>query len=128
MNAIMTDYCGLVCSFQDTSRPQIIVSEVDLEVLKHQPVITKVGSTVRTLTGNDVTLMCSSVGAPPPRVTWTSGEISPVKNGNLTILTATPANSGVYTCTAENVAGSDVQSTALEIIGKLKKSGAFSPS
>ena len=63
------------------------------------------------LVGESVTLECSATGQPQPRVTWTTGDRTPLPadarinttpSGGLFIRDVTQADSGQYTCFASN--------------------------
>lgn len=63
------------------------------------------------LVGESVTLECSATGHPPPRITWTRGDRTPLPedprvsitpSGGLYIQNVAQGDSGEYTCFASN--------------------------
>uniref|UniRef100_H2MDX8 Hemicentin 2 n=1 Tax=Oryzias latipes TaxID=8090 RepID=H2MDX8_ORYLA len=69
--------------------------------------------------GDEIRLVCSASGSPPPRLLWSHGNMFLTNlpfgqnNGILTIGGAVPDDAGNYTCTATNDAGTASQSVAL---------------
>lgn len=95
------------------------------------------GDHIKGHQGQDITLLCNSVGDPSPRVEWkhqsrlihdsnspeteASGDKRKLLlqgNGRLLIQDAQRADSGNYTCTASNVHGSDQIAHVLTVLGK----------
>lgn len=74
--------------------------------------------------GESVTLECSATGHPPPRITWTRGDRTPVPadprvsitpSGGLYIQNVEREDSGEYTCFASNTVDS-IHATAFIIV------------
>ncbi|XP_061624718.1 hemicentin-1 isoform X2 [Phyllopteryx taeniolatus] len=71
--------------------------------------------------GDEIRLVCSASGSPPPLLFWSHGNtflanrprLSLHQNGDLTIKGAIPEDAGNYTCLASNVAGTASQSAVL---------------
>ncbi|XP_055017752.1 hemicentin-1 [Boleophthalmus pectinirostris] len=71
--------------------------------------------------GDDIRLVCSASGSPPPQLFWSHGNIflsnrprlNINKNGVLTIRGALPEDAGNYSCVATNEAGSSSHSVLL---------------
>lgn len=91
-----------------TARPAFVIQPQNTEVL----------------VGESVTLECSATGHPPPQVTWTKGDRTPLPedprvsitpSGGLYIQNVLQADSGEYTCFASNSAGS-IHAAALIIV------------
>ena len=85
------------------------------------------------LVGEGVTLECSATGHPPPQITWTRGDRSPVPtdprvsitpSGGLYIQNVEQEDSGEYTCVASNTVDS-IHATAFIIVqGEARPRGA----
>lgn len=99
----MHDLCFVV-----TARPAFVIQPQNTEVL----------------VGQSVTLECSATGHPPPRITWTKGDRTPLPedprvsitpSGGLYIQNVLQADSGEYTCFASNSADS-IHAAALIIV------------
>ena len=88
------------------------------------------------LVGESVTLECSATGHPPPQITWTRGDRSPVPtdprvsitpSGGLYIQNVEQEDSGEYTCFASNIVDS-IHATAFIIVqGEARPHGAPAP-
>ena len=74
--------------------------------------------------GESVTLECSATGHPPPRITWTRGDRTPVPadprvsvtpSGGLYIQNVVQEDSGEYTCFASNTVDG-IHATAFIIV------------
>ncbi|XP_036069528.1 hemicentin-1 isoform X2 [Oryzias melastigma] len=70
--------------------------------------------------GDEIRLVCSASGSPPPRLLWSHGNMFltnrprfGLNDGVLTIRGALPGDAGNYTCSATNDAGTASQSVAL---------------
>ncbi|XP_039476218.1 hemicentin-1 [Oreochromis aureus] len=71
--------------------------------------------------GDEIRLVCSASGSPPPRLFWSQGNVfltnrprfSLNQHGVLTIKGALPEDAGNYTCLASNEAGTASQSVSL---------------
>uniref|UniRef100_I3JXY4 Hemicentin 2 n=1 Tax=Oreochromis niloticus TaxID=8128 RepID=I3JXY4_ORENI len=62
--------------------------------------------------GDEIRLVCSASGSPPPRLFWSQGNVLN-QHGVLTIKGALPEDAGNYTCLASNEAGTASQSVSL---------------
>ena len=90
------------------------------------PLTTTVGTNVTALTETKITIQCLTSGEPKPNVTWskdgqkiTEGSKYAVqKDGSLLIREAGKQDSGLYTCTSENIVGNDSASTVIQVVGK----------
>ena len=88
--------------------PDIVDSDIpDLA----EPVFTK--ETIRTIkersvaVGESVTLLCSAIGLPEPQLSWyKNNELYRDSGSSLVIPSASMADTGVYTCSAQNMVGS----------------------
>ena len=88
------------------------------------------------LVGESVTLECSATGHPPPQITWTRGDRSPVPtdprvsitpSGGLYIQNVEQEDSGEYACFASNTVDS-IHATAFIIVqGEAGPRGAPPP-
>ena len=94
--------------FVVTARPAFVIQPQNTEVL----------------VGESVTLECSATGHPPPRITWTKGDRTPLPedprvsitpSGGLFIQNVLQDDSGEYTCFASNSVES-IHATALIIV------------
>lgn len=94
--------------FVVTARPAFVIQPQNTEVL----------------VGESVTLECSATGHPPPRITWTRGDRTPLPedprvsitpSGGLYIQNVLQGDSGEYTCFASNSVES-IHATALIIV------------
>lgn len=94
--------------FVVTARPAFVIQPQNTEVL----------------VGESVTLECSATGHPPPRITWTKGDRTPLPedprvsitpSGGLYIQNVLQDDSGEYTCFASNGVDS-IHAAALIIV------------
>ncbi|XP_047638684.1 peroxidasin homolog isoform X3 [Phacochoerus africanus] len=97
--------------FGSPARPAFVIQPQNTEVL----------------VGESVTLECSATGHPPPRITWTRGDGTPLPvdprvsitpSGGLYIQNVVQEDSGEYTCFAANTVDS-VHATAFIIVQAL---------
>ncbi|XP_073690672.1 MAM domain-containing glycosylphosphatidylinositol anchor protein 1 [Garra rufa] len=76
--------------------------------------------------GQDVTLSCEvTAGFPTPMVTWSRypgflPQRSMIRGGSLTLRSVTPADAGVYNCTAVNNVGNPARRTVSLIVRSMK--------
>lgn len=91
-----------------TARPAFVIQPQNTEVL----------------VGESVTLECSATGHPPPRISWTRGDRTPLPadprvnitpSGGLYIQNVAPGDSGEYACFASNRIDS-IHATAFIIV------------
>lgn len=94
---------------------------------KGRPNISKDQDTVTAILGQDFEIACPAQGIPKPVITWsfegfpidTQGSKFKVKlSGSLVVKKIGELDTGLYTCTAVNTAGSDSHTYALFIHGK----------
>lgn len=97
--------------FRSPARPAFVIQPQNTEVL----------------VGESVTLECSATGHPPPQITWTRGDRSPVPtdprvsitpSGGLYIQNVEQEDSGEYACFASNTVDS-IHATAFIIVQAL---------
>lgn len=89
----------------------------DFKSVRHELVI---GDNLETLEGSAVYVRCPATGNPTPKIEWKkSGTSSSLRivNNTLVLLDGTWSDSGTYSCTASNGAGSDEKSTSLNFMG-----------
>ncbi|CAK6439155.1 unnamed protein product [Pipistrellus nathusii] len=89
---------------ESTSELQVYVSPTNTTV--------SVSPSARLQEGGSVTMTCASRGLPAPRVSWSrklaGGHLQPLSgNATLTLVAMRAEDSGVYVCTAGNLAGED---------------------
>lgn len=112
----------------DPTRPAIITPEnpMMIKARDRTPLTITVGNNVTTLTETKITIQCLTSGEPKPNVTWSKdGQKIPEgskyavqKDGSLLIREAGKHDSGLYTCTSENIVGNDSASTVIQVVGK----------
>ena len=85
------------------------------------PVVTVTQPTGDIILENRVVLSCDVRGDPQPTLEWSSppgaNAVVDSSSGELTIPTASPENSGTYTCTAINTLGSGADSATIIVRG-----------
>lgn len=114
----------LIHCFSVPVEPKILPSNEnvkDFESVRHKLVI---GDNLETLEGSTVYVRCPATGNPVPKIEWTKfGNLDPkgsslrIVNNTLVLLNGTWSDSGNYSCTASNGAGSDEKSTYLNFMG-----------
>lgn len=92
----------------------------DLQVLEPKSEKAVVGSTVLTISGNNLSLTCDVTGFPPPSIEWAKdGTVLGADRSVLRLLSVDVDDTSVYTCTATSPLGQvDSQSTNLTVIGR----------
>ena len=109
--------------------PEIIRAGIeDVQIVESKSLEVVIGSTVLTISGNNVSVSCRVKGFPPPLVQWIK-DGSPLETGGSTLrLQAVDIeDSGVYMCTASSplLGLVDSASTNLTVIGKCFKCTTF---
>lgn len=96
------------------------------------PTFTKTPSDIRVKAGNTARLECHAEGSPPPEIAWKKdgGDDFPaarerrmhvMSNDDVFfIVNVKAADMGVYSCTAQNVAGVIVANATLTVLGNLQ--------
>lgn len=100
--------------------PEIIRTGIkDLQVLQPKSIKAVIGSTVLTISGNNVSISCDVTGFPTPSVEWTKDGVSfGTEDSILTLSSVNVDDTGLYSCTATSPLGPfDSQSTNLTVIG-----------
>ena len=118
-----------VFTYTGPSRPVVKGSDnpKSIEAQDRSPVTLKIGDNVTALTNTNIRIQCPTSGLPTPTVTWTKdgqeissgGRYKVQDDGSLVISDAVEDNNGLYTCTAESLAGKDSKSSAVQIVGRL---------
>ena len=70
--------------------------------------------------GSEVTLVCTVIGLPTPRVIWKkNGRVlsGSQVTGNVTLLNISLSDIGSYECWAANDVGTDTRATVLDVLG-----------
>ncbi|XP_027207013.1 contactin [Penaeus vannamei] len=103
-------------------------STAQLKVLELAPTFRKkpLESEMYAAEGVSVTIVCNPEAAPRPKFTWRKNDLvigrggrrQILRNGNLIINPVSREDDGNYTCTAENVYGSDTSSGRLIVLRK----------
>lgn len=85
-----------------------------LKIKTSPPIMQTPPANLTVLDGKDATIACRAMGAPSPNVTWyfndsliinLSERAQTLEEGDLLIISTTPADSGKYTCVRSNEAG-----------------------
>uniref|UniRef100_A0A8C7JTX3 Hemicentin 1 n=1 Tax=Oncorhynchus kisutch TaxID=8019 RepID=A0A8C7JTX3_ONCKI len=87
------------------------------------PVIQVHPSTMDVIVNNPITLPCRATGSPLPTITWqkeginipSTGRLRVLSSGSLQIAFAQPGDTGRYTCTAANAAGTSSLEMSLTV-------------
>lgn len=106
--------------FSVPTPPEIIRTGIeDVQVLEPKSIEAVVGSTVLTISGNNVSISCGVRGFPTPSVEWTKDDaLLEAEGSTLSLSSVDSDDTGSYTCTATSPVGSfDSQSTNLTVIG-----------
>ncbi|XP_078386622.1 ADAMTS-like protein 1 isoform X2 [Cetorhinus maximus] len=102
-----------------TGKPVIRVSNHDLVNFNSTSVRVNVGSVVKARLRANITITCQVNGVPEPTVSWTKdqgsldGNVLLFQNGSLSMINATLANQGLYSCHASNTLGQVMATTNL---------------
>ncbi|XP_059830870.1 ADAMTS-like protein 1 [Hypanus sabinus] len=102
-----------------TGKPIIKMSSHDLVNINSTSVSVDVGSVVIARLGTNITIKCQVDGFPKPSVSWTKelvplgANVQLLPDGSLSIIKASPANQGLYSCEALNVQGQATAATNL---------------
>lgn len=120
------------CSNESFAEPIKPVIEVPIPgqkipVSDGSPVTMNVGDSVTAVSNTTITIKCPVSGVPTPDVTWekdgkqvtTGGKFSISSGNTLVIEKAAVDDSAEYTCSAKSVAGTDSESSTVEIMSKL---------
>ena len=75
-------------------------------------------SPVDAVTGDSLTLKCSARGYPPPEIRWYKDSKLVHDNTSLQFSSLKQADTGLYTCNASNIAGSDTRVVEVLVRGK----------
>ena len=106
-------------SLAEPTKPRILTSSEDKEVLELVSTEFRIGRSLRILSGGNVTLKCEALGIPPPRVTWRKdGKVLNTVGSLLELTAISLSDAGLYTCTALSNAGSTKESTSLSVKGE----------
>lgn len=71
--------------------------------------------------------MCEASGLPIPDITWTKNDVTIKANGTRLVINDTKeSDSGVYECTATNLAGSKSERSVIKIEGMFKCDNDYS--
>ena len=115
--------------FIEPSRPVIStpIKPSTIGAQDRSPITFAIGDNVTALTNTSITIQCHANGVPTPTVTWRkdgqeitdAGRYTVQDDGSLLIGDTDEEDTGLYTCTADSVAGQDSASSTMQIIGKL---------
>ncbi|XP_068599564.1 hemicentin-1 [Brachionichthys hirsutus] len=93
-------------------------------IVQELPVIQSHPSTLDVILNNPITLPCRATGSPRPTITWqkeginiatAGGSFTVLPNGGLQITEALLLDSGIYTCVAQNPAGTALGKTKVRV-------------
>lgn len=74
------------------------------------------------VTGSVITILCDVSGLPDPELVWTKDGVVIESKGSRLIINGTKkADSGVYECTATNLAGSRSERSSVKIEGETQE-------
>ena len=78
---------------------------------------------VKGVVGQDTMLSCAVAGTPPPEVMWYRGllPLATGSDGTLRLSPVSLADSGVYTCVAENAVGVAEANVTLIVLGEHRR-------
>lgn len=111
--------------------PEIIRAGIEVvKIVESKSLEVVVGSTVLTISGNNVSVSCRVKGFPPPLVQWTKdGSPLETEGSSLRLQAVDIEDSGVYKCTATSplLELVDSASTNLAVIGKCYSYICLSP-
>ena len=85
-----------------------------------------IGDDLEALVGTTISIKCPITGNPHPQIKWTksgvpisvSPRLTKIENNTLTIFGGRWSDTGRYTCTASNAAGSDSKSSFIDLVRK----------
>ena len=115
--------------FIEPSRPVIStpIKPSTIGAQDRSPITLTIGNNVTALTNTRIIIQCHANGVPIPAVTWTKDgqeianddRYTVQDDDSLLIKESDEADTGLYTCTADSVAGQDSASSTMQIVGKL---------
>ena len=87
----------------------------------------QIGSPAYVVDGSDVTLVCDILsGTRPITISWFRNGVLDTTRGNTSTITVSNYNNGdVYTCRADNDIGFDMETTTINVFGKLHANDDF---
>ena len=92
-------------------------AEVPLNVIVNGPVITKYSDHKKIFSGTSVNLECVATGIPTPEISWSFNKTSTSVTGETyEVKNAITADSGHYTCTAENSVGQTKKTLEVSVV------------
>ena len=95
------------------------MGESSVRLITRVEYTTTIGTNITTLVGSNITLVCASEGLPSPSVSWRKDDVALQFTNTLFTLYAMDTNAtGVYSCVAENLAGSIVANSTVTIFGQ----------